>query len=108
MTFYILIHRSTLFNHDKFAAQGYQYNFHQLSSVSTNMASSNPANFANLPKDELRNIAAKGGHASHGGSVSSDLAQHTSSYPHKKRHTSPSRNDTNTSPVHHQRLPRRS
>ena len=30
------------------------------------MASSNPANFANLPKDELREIAAKGGHASHG------------------------------------------
>jgi hypothetical protein len=34
------------------------------------MASSNPANFANLPKDELRDIAAKGGHASHGGTVS--------------------------------------
>jgi hypothetical protein len=31
------------------------------------MASSNPSNFANLPKDELREIAAKGGHASHGG-----------------------------------------
>ena len=31
------------------------------------MADSNPANFANLPKDELRQIAAKGGHASHGG-----------------------------------------
>ncbi|OAL46263.1 hypothetical protein IQ07DRAFT_683641 [Pyrenochaeta sp. DS3sAY3a] len=30
------------------------------------MASTNPANFANLPKDELREIAAKGGHASHG------------------------------------------
>lgn len=30
------------------------------------MASSNPSNFANLPKDELREIAAKGGHASHG------------------------------------------
>ncbi|PVH97702.1 hypothetical protein DM02DRAFT_616339 [Periconia macrospinosa] len=30
------------------------------------MADSNPANFANLPKDELREIAAKGGHASHG------------------------------------------
>ncbi|ORY11994.1 hypothetical protein BCR34DRAFT_564365 [Clohesyomyces aquaticus] len=30
------------------------------------MADSNPANFANLPKDELRAIAAKGGHASHG------------------------------------------
>lgn len=29
-------------------------------------ASNNPANFANLPKDELREIAAKGGHASHG------------------------------------------
>jgi len=31
------------------------------------MASSNPANFANLPKDKLKEIAAKGGHASHGG-----------------------------------------
>ncbi|KAH7138173.1 hypothetical protein B0J11DRAFT_500414 [Dendryphion nanum] len=31
------------------------------------MADNNPANFANLPKDELREIAAKGGHASHGG-----------------------------------------
>lgn len=30
------------------------------------MADSNPANFANLPKDELKEIAAKGGHASHG------------------------------------------
>jgi general stress protein YciG len=30
------------------------------------MASSNPSNFANLPKDELKEIAAKGGHASHG------------------------------------------
>ncbi|KAF2641243.1 hypothetical protein P280DRAFT_398773 [Massarina eburnea CBS 473.64] len=30
------------------------------------MADSNPANFANVPKDELREIAAKGGHASHG------------------------------------------
>jgi general stress protein YciG len=32
------------------------------------MADSNPANFANLPKDELKEIAAKGGHASHGAS----------------------------------------
>lgn len=31
------------------------------------MADKNPANFANLPKDELKEIAAKGGHASHGG-----------------------------------------
>ena len=30
------------------------------------MASSNPSNFANLPKDKLSEIAAKGGHASHG------------------------------------------
>lgn len=30
------------------------------------MADSNPHNFANLPKDELREIAAKGGQASHG------------------------------------------
>lgn len=35
------------------------------------MASSNPANFANLPKDELKEIAAKGGHASHGASTTS-------------------------------------
>ena len=33
------------------------------------MASSSPANFANLPKDELKEIAAKGGHASHGAST---------------------------------------
>jgi general stress protein YciG len=33
------------------------------------MASSNPSNFANLPKDELREIAAKGGHASHSGAA---------------------------------------
>jgi len=38
------------------------------------MASSNPSNFANLPKDELREIAAKGGHASHGGDHSGDSA----------------------------------
>ena len=31
------------------------------------MASSNPSNFANMPKDKLSEIAAKGGHASHGG-----------------------------------------
>jgi general stress protein YciG len=35
------------------------------------MADSNPANFANLPKDQLKEIAAKGGHASHGASGSS-------------------------------------
>jgi hypothetical protein len=37
------------------------------------MASSNPSNFANLPKDELREIAAKGGHASHGGAQTGDV-----------------------------------
>jgi hypothetical protein len=31
------------------------------------MADNNPANFANLPKDKLKDIASKGGHASHGG-----------------------------------------
>lgn len=36
------------------------------------MASTNPANFANLPKDTLHDIAAKGGHASHGGPHSSN------------------------------------
>jgi hypothetical protein len=41
------------------------------------MASSNPSNFANLPKDELREIAAKGGHASHGGGVRSPPLNHT-------------------------------
>lgn len=37
------------------------------------MADSNPANFANLPKDQLKEIAAKGGHASHGGSSESEV-----------------------------------
>lgn len=37
------------------------------------MASSNPANFANLPKDELKEIAAKGGrHGAHHESSNSD------------------------------------
>jgi general stress protein YciG len=42
------------------------------------MASSNPSNFANLPKDKLSEIAAKGGHASHG-SGNSDVSciEHT-------------------------------
>lgn len=31
------------------------------------MADSNPGNFANRPKEEVRAAAAKGGHASHGG-----------------------------------------
>jgi hypothetical protein len=31
------------------------------------MASNNPQNFANLPKEEVRELAAKGGRASHGG-----------------------------------------
>ncbi|KAF4307913.1 hypothetical protein GTA08_BOTSDO04052 [Botryosphaeria dothidea] len=31
------------------------------------MADTNPANFANRPTEEVREIAAKGGHASHGG-----------------------------------------
>ncbi|KAL5113153.1 hypothetical protein ACEQ8H_008983 [Pleosporales sp. CAS-2024a] len=43
------------------------------------MASSNPANFANLPKDELREIAAKGGHASHG-STHTDQEQSTTDH----------------------------
>jgi general stress protein YciG len=33
------------------------------------MADSNPANFANLPKDKLKEIASKGGQASHGGNT---------------------------------------
>jgi general stress protein YciG len=41
------------------------------------MASSNPANFANLPKDELKEIAAKGGHASsHGAHHESGNSDH--------------------------------
>lgn len=40
---------------------------HLPSTQPATMASSNPSNFSNLPKDELREIAAKGGHASHGG-----------------------------------------
>ncbi|KAF2466746.1 uncharacterized protein BDR25DRAFT_293139 [Lindgomyces ingoldianus] len=39
------------------------------------MANTNPPNFANLPKDELREIAAKGGHASHGGQVAEPQQQ---------------------------------
>jgi general stress protein YciG len=35
------------------------------------MADSNPANFANLPKDKLKEIASKGGQASHGGNTHS-------------------------------------
>ncbi|KAF2809029.1 uncharacterized protein BDZ99DRAFT_571863 [Mytilinidion resinicola] len=31
----------------------------------------NPGNFANRPKEEVREIAAKGGHASHGGTTAS-------------------------------------
>lgn len=48
------------------------------------MASTNPANFANLPKDELREIAAKGGHASHG-SAQHDESSTTSSNNHADR-----------------------
>jgi general stress protein YciG len=45
-------------------SQATQSYYHQ--SPLNKMASTNPANFANLPKDELKEIAAKGGHASHG------------------------------------------
>jgi general stress protein YciG len=40
------------------------------------MASTNPANFANLPKDELKEIAAKGGHASHGAHHQASNTEH--------------------------------
>ena len=43
------------------------------------MSSNNPSNFANLPKDELREIAAKGGHASHGPNTSSSNSGGTDS-----------------------------
>jgi hypothetical protein len=33
----------------------------------TGTDNTNPGNFANRPKEEVRDIAAKGGHASHGG-----------------------------------------
>lgn len=49
------------------------------------MASNNPANFANLPKDELREIAAKGGHASHG-SGHTDVCQALCPFPWKNIH----------------------
>ena len=46
------------------------------------MADKNPANFANLPKDELKEIAAKGGHASHGSSnTNANPVRPTSSAP---------------------------
>lgn len=45
------------------------------------MASSNPANFANLPKDELKDIAAKGGHASHGAPHSTTTTSSGSDHP---------------------------
>ncbi|KFH48502.1 Conidiation-specific protein-like protein [Hapsidospora chrysogenum ATCC 11550] len=35
------------------------------------MADSNPGNFANRPKEEVRNIASKGGQASHSGGFAS-------------------------------------
>lgn len=45
------------------------------------MTSSNPANFANLPKDELKEIAAKGGHASHGAHHDSSNTEHADRNP---------------------------
>ncbi|KAI1184745.1 hypothetical protein F5B17DRAFT_68397 [Nemania serpens] len=38
---------------------------------SGNTGNDNPGNFANRPKDEVREIAAKGGHASHSGGFAS-------------------------------------
>lgn len=43
--------------------------------------SSNPANFANLPKDELRKIAAKGGHTSHGAHHEDSNSSHATRNP---------------------------
>jgi general stress protein YciG len=45
------------------------------------MSSTNPSNFANLPKDELREIAAKGGHASHGGHSTESTGGHADRNP---------------------------
>lgn len=39
------------------------------------MADNNPRNFANLPKDELKDIASKGGHASGGGNQSANHSE---------------------------------
>jgi general stress protein YciG len=43
------------------------------------MADNNPGNFANRPKEEVREIAAKGGRASHGGGNSGDSGADNSS-----------------------------
>jgi hypothetical protein len=53
--------------------QYYHNSFRITHTTTITMASSNPSNFANLPKDELREIAAKGGHASHGGAHTGDV-----------------------------------
>ncbi|KAH8742620.1 conidiation-specific protein 10 [Diaporthe sp. PMI_573] len=39
-------------------------------------ANSNPGNFANRPKDEVREIASKGGHASGGGNSTESTETH--------------------------------
>ncbi|KAL5420133.1 hypothetical protein PMIN04_006610 [Paraphaeosphaeria minitans] len=64
---------SRLFNSRLFNSR--QFNSTRTSPQITNtMADSNPANFANLPKDELREIAAKGGHASHGSNAQAEVS----------------------------------
>lgn len=40
----------------------------------TGTDNTNPGNFANRPKEEVREIAAKGGHASGGGNTSSSTS----------------------------------
>ncbi|KAL5446100.1 hypothetical protein PMIN06_007902 [Paraphaeosphaeria minitans] len=71
---------SRLFNSRLFNSR--QFNSTRTSPQITNtMADSNPANFANLPKDELREIAAKGGHASHGSNAQAELQNHADRNP---------------------------
>ncbi|KAI5850057.1 hypothetical protein BZA05DRAFT_400760 [Tricharina praecox] len=45
-------------------------------------AENNPGNFANRPKEEVREIAAKGGRASHGGRSSNDNDDDSSTQSH--------------------------
>ncbi|KAF2400022.1 hypothetical protein EJ06DRAFT_557092 [Trichodelitschia bisporula] len=56
--------------------------------------STNPGNFANRPKEEVREIAAKGGRASHGGGNSG--SDHSSSVHDGLQHQNEGRNPDGT------------
>ena len=56
--------------------------------ATSEMSDSNPANFANLPKERVKEIAAMGGHASHGKEETND----TSNDAHAKKLASEGRN----------------